>query len=748
MLPVTVTCPLVLAGICVYATGNHFALALHRPFDFTQLWFAGMCCIMVGFGINQAIAYQTHSLPAYVTVLKWNVGLILAFFMMFPWFISRFTGIRPLPWLIGLTTLSALLLALNSWQPYSLQFVKIYRLEPVHLPWGETIIEPLGRIGVWFLIGVALFLANIVFALYALTVAWRRERALATLAMLVAVVLFLLTAIEGILVRATSYHFIHLGPIGLLLMVAVMSLATAYSTREKLFASEQRFRALIEQSPFSIQVLAPDGRTRQVNPAWSRLWGSRLDIGEYNIFRDQQLIAKGVMPLVKQGFAGKIVEIPPIAYNPVDTPGVHAPTSERWVRAYIYPIINDGGVISDVILMHEDVTEKIWAEEEKESLREQFVQAQKMESVGRLATGVAHDFNNYLSAIIGYSELELIKRDPADPLREKFRVIYDAGSRAAELTRQLLGLSRKQVLQMSPLSLNEVVTDMLHMLRRTLGEDISVKEDLQATGTIKADRAQLEQIIMNLAVNARDAMPRGGDLIIATGDAELESRRATDQHDVEPGRYVALAITDTGVGISAEMKEKIFEPFFTTKQEDKGTGLGLAMVQGIVKQHGGHIRVVSDRDKGTTFKLFFPVTTEPALPIRKKERAALPRGTQTILVVDDEAIIRQLAIDTLEELGYTCLGASSGDEAVRAAENSRKPIDLLLTDVLMPGMNGKELSDHLRQSRPAMKTVYISGYTADTITHHGILDSGVAYLAKPVTPTTLAFKLHEVLEHE
>jgi diguanylate cyclase (GGDEF)-like protein/PAS domain S-box-containing protein len=356
---VFVTSLLVLTGVCAYAAARHLSVAWRRPRNFTHLLFAGMCLAAALFGLFQAQAYQAKNLADLVATLKWNLCLIAIFFMLFPWFIAEFTKLHPWPWLVSSSILFAALFLINLLQPYSLQFESLSGLEPLVLPWGETITQPVGTIGIWFKIAVLLVLTNIGFAFYALVLAYRHDRSRPMLAMLFAVVVYLLVAIEGILVRASIIHFVHLGPFGVLVMVIVMSAMLCKETEQRLRASERRFRSLVEQSPFSIQVLSPTGRTRQVNAAWEKLWGvSAESIGDYNILHDQQLRDKGVMSSIEAGFAGKAAELPPIVYNPADNPVVRGPTRDRWVRAYIYPIRDEVGGIRDVILMHEDVTGK------------------------------------------------------------------------------------------------------------------------------------------------------------------------------------------------------------------------------------------------------------------------------------------------------------------------------------------------------------------------------------------------------
>jgi signal transduction histidine kinase/ActR/RegA family two-component response regulator len=386
-------------------------------------------------------------------------------------------------------------------------------------------------------------------------------------------------------------------------------------------------------------------------------------------------------------------------------------------------------------------------EREAENL-EQLRQAQKMEAVGRLAGGIAHDFNNLLTVITGYSDLMLRKMDRNDVLRGKVEEVKKAGDRAAGLTRQLLAFSRKQILQPKIVDLNDIVVDTFKMLQRLIGEDIELLMVPQSKiGKVKADPGQLEQILLNLAVNARDAMPIGGKLTIKTSNVHLDHGYTMQHVAVQPGDYVLLSVSDTGCGMDAETRERIFEPFFTTKEIGKGTGLGLSTVYGIVKQSGGHVWVYSEVGHGTTFKIYLPreVAADEVMDAIA-ERDGNVNGTETVLLVEDEGAVRNMTRQILEELGYQVIEAENGPEAIRlnAAHNSE--IDLLLTDVVMPRMSGRELADHLTAERPDLRVLYTSGYTEDAIIHHGVLDDGMAFLEKPFTPELVALKVREVLD--
>jgi nitrogen-specific signal transduction histidine kinase/CheY-like chemotaxis protein len=383
---------------------------------------------------------------------------------------------------------------------------------------------------------------------------------------------------------------------------------------------------------------------------------------------------------------------------------------------------------------------------DRKKLEMQLLQAVKMEAIGRFAGGIAHDFNNLLSVIVGYTEMLLMDLPAKDPIAERVGIVKAAGEKAAELTRQLLAFSRRQILELRVVNLNSVIEDMSKMLTRIIGEDIVLElHTMASAGTVMADSSQLEQVLMNLAVNARDAMPDGGSLIIETSDVTLDEGYAVSHEEVIPGRYVMLAVSDSGTGMSKEVQEKIFEPFFTTKMAGIGSGLGLAMTYGIIKQHHGYIYVYSESGNGTTFKIYLPAVQEDVIEA-DKETVPILEGNETILVVDDDLFIRKLAADMLTPLGYRILQADNGETALKTADDFEGAIDILLTDVIMPGMNGKELAEAFRLKRPNAKVVFMSGYTIDAIAHRGILQKEASFIQKPLTLYKLAGKLREVLD--
>ena len=414
----------------------------------------------------------------------------------------------------------------------------------------------------------------------------------------------------------------------------------------------------------------------------------------------------------------------------------------RKLKIYGYPIFDGKGNVIQMIEYALDITEH-------DRLEKQFLQSQKMEAVGRLAGGVAHDFNNLMTVIIGYSEILLMNPTLDNKNRYYIEQIKSSGDSAASLTQQLLAFSRKQILQPKVVNLNKLAADIKKMLTGIIGEDIELFTTFEPElGMIRADPAQIEQVIVNLGVNARDAMPGGGKLTIETKNVYLDGAYCASHASMREGWYIMLAVSDTGQGMDEETKKHIFEPFFTTKEKGKGTGLGLATVYGIVKQNGGHIWIYSELNEGTTFKVYFPRidnTDKEGDPGGMKNN--LVGGHETILLVDDEEVVRNMIATTLKTFGYTVLQAESGEEALQIYEqSSEKPIHLMITDVVMPGMSGYELVKQLSKKIPDIKVLYISGYTDNTIVHHGMLNKGLHFLQKPFTPNVLAEKVREVLD--
>ncbi|MGA8023069.1 MAG: PAS domain S-box protein, partial [Candidatus Acidiferrales bacterium] len=504
---------------------------------------------------------------------------------------------------------------------------------------------------------------------------------------------------------------------------------------EKIRESEARLRVLVEQLPAVLWTVGKDLRfTSALGAGLARLG-----------LKPNQIVGVSLMDY----FETNDQTFLPIAAHRRATKGEAVTFHVEWkggsYTCHVEPLRTAEGELHGAICMALDITDR-------KQLEEQLRQAQKMEAVGRLAGGIAHDFNNLLMVIQGYADLMTERLAEGDPLRRNAEQIQTASQRATSLTRQLLAFSRKQMLAPKVLNVQSVVVDMEKILRRLIGEDIQLETSSAADlGLIKADRSQIEQVIMNLAVNARDAMPEGGRLTIETANVELDKAAAHPPAVLSPGKYVMLAVTDNGCGMDAETQAHIFEPFFTTKEKGKGTGLGLATVYGIVKQSGGYVWVYTEPGRGTSFKVYLPrIEDEQTARGRdgKSEARELPRGSETVLLVEDEKGVRELAREYLELTGYTVIAAEDGHTALELAAMHVGPIQLLMTDVVMPGISGRELAGRVKAIRPEIKVLFMSGYTDQAVVHHGILDNDAALLQKPFTMAALAAKLREILSTE
>jgi PAS domain S-box-containing protein len=511
------------------------------------------------------------------------------------------------------------------------------------------------------------------------------------------------------------------------------------TARQQALETQERLTAILEATPDLVATLSLDGRPLSINRAGRTMFGFTCD----------ESLENWHISLFH----------PPRAAARIQNEAIPAALRKGIWQGESVLLTRDGREIpvSVVLLLHRTprgdpsyLSAVMRDLSEYRRLEQQFHQAQKMEAVGRLAAGVAHDFNNLLTIISGYSELLLGTAPKGDALRGFLEQIKGAGERAARLIRQLLAFSRKQARKPEVLDLNELVGNAEKLLRRLIGEDIELTAALaQDLGRITADPGQLEQVLFNLAVNARDAMPRGGKLTLETTNAELNTAACNSLgSEARPGSYVVLAVSDTGCGMTEEVKAHLFEPFYTTKEPDKGTGLGLATVYGIVKQSGGFLTVDSEPDLGSTFKIYLP-RTEAAVASRTRPSVYVAaRGTETILVVEDQAEVRKLARQALEMNGYQVLEAASGMEAISVSAAHPDPIHLLLSDVVMPGLSGRELCDELVKGRERLQVLYMSGYADDAVVRHGILPPAVNFIQKPFTPLGLVRKVREVLDRQ
>jgi PAS domain S-box-containing protein len=530
--------------------------------------------------------------------------------------------------------------------------------------------------------------------------------------------------------------------LGLVGMVLLFDIYTVYqhfqiqAVRKQLIEREELFRLITENAADMIAVVDTKGRRLYNSPSYEKILGyTPLELGGTTAVdqihpEDREKVFKAAADARSTGVGTSL-----------EYRMRHKDGSWRTLESRA-STISKGGQVEKLVIVNRDVTER-------KHLEDQFRQSQKMEAVGRLSGGVAHDFNNLLGVIIGYGEIVQEGTPEESPLRTCIDEILKAGHRAGGLTRQLLAFSRQQVMDPRVLDLNVVVKDMEKMLKRLIGEDIRLKTELDSTLVhIKADQGQIEQVIMNLAVNARDAMLDGGELRLTTSNFHMDEdfvRRYP--YPVLVGDYVLLTVSDTGFGMDAATRARVFEPFFTTKEKGKGTGLGLSMVYGVVKQSGGYIEVLSEPGAGATFTIYLPKVEVAVDP--QKQAADLPAsllGTETLLLVEDETSLRKLSRHLLELCGYVVLEAENGAEALKVSQEHKGIIDLLLTDVVMPGMSGRVLADQLVKRRPETRVVYMSGYTGQTVGEHGVLAEGSFFLPKPFTRQALAHKIREALD--
>lgn len=521
---------------------------------------------------------------------------------------------------------------------------------------------------------------------------------------------------------------------------AIRDITDRRRAEEALRASEEQYRRIVETANEGILATDCDGVIRFANPRMAEIVGATLD----------EVVGRNAADFMDADEAADHARR--MAERATGVPGQyerrlrHSDGHEVWAALSASPIVGDDGQFAGSFAMLADITGRKQAERERERLEAQLAEARKLESIGQLAGGVAHDLNNMLAPILGYAEL--LAGDPAFDRRQQtaLQEITKAAQRARDLVRQLLAFARRQTLEVRPLDLNQVVADLEPMLRRTIRENVDIELHLEPSlPPIQGDAGQIEQIILNLAVNAQDAMIDGGVLAIETSAATLREPDLTEA-DATPGRYVVMAIRDNGVGMDEATLSRAFEPFFTTKQTGRGTGLGLSTVYGIVKQHGGHITVASEVGKGTAIRVCFPQSPEAPEPDSLPASPGSAAGTETVIVVEDQAEVRNLVQTMLEQNGYTVLSATDGAEAVELCELWPGPIHLLVTDVIMRGMNGRQVYEALRANRPELAVLYMSGYPSNVITHHGVLDPGVHFIAKPFSLRDFTAKVREVLD--
>ena len=510
------------------------------------------------------------------------------------------------------------------------------------------------------------------------------------------------------------------------------SLGALAEAQAALRESEARFRELAENiSEVLWMADAETGHLIYVSPAYEQIWGrSVAESGaDWRASIHDEDRARVCEAFRQDAAAGRF----DVDYRVVQPDG-----TVRWIKDRGFPVTGPHGVTRRIVGIAEDVTDR-------RTLEQQLIHSQKMEGIGRLAGGIAHDFNNILTAILGYSDIALDSVDETSPLRDDINEIRRAAERAASLTRQLLALSRRQVLKMQVVNLDTIVRGVERMLKRLIGADVLIEAQLSSgLHHVKADTGQIEQILVNLAVNARDAMPDGGTLTIETADVQIDT---TDAAHVAAGRYVMLRVSDTGCGMGEETQARIFEPFFTTKEQGKGTGLGLATVYGAVKQLGGQVRVSSQPNRGTTFTIYLPETDESLeAPVQAGLLEATQVGKETVLVVKDNEHTLAFTGRVLRRAGYNIIEAATPAEALEISSHFDGPIDLVLTDMIMPGMNGSQVGDRIQAMRPQAKVLYMSGFASGRVSDGGLVEPTVALISKPFAADELLRQVRQMLD--
>ena len=598
----------VITGICVLAAVRHGSAGLWRPIDKANMLFSVMCCLSAGIAWTQAQLYQSWSIEEYGVWLKWNTAYVVGFFFFLPWFTASVTGRKSMPWLIAATVAIAVLFVVNIIQPIGLQLAEIERIETRLMPWGEEFASPVGRLApsFWFASPTALIvLGHSVVQFWS---NWRLQKSGTSKLMMISAAIYLAANIEGMLVRAQIVDFIHLGPFGFFAMVIAMSLTLSYRSRHTLMVSEQRFRALVEQSPFGIQVLAADGQSVQINPAWERLWGR-------NAVEDSRVADNRLRPVIERAFQGQKGET-----NPAPSPG------NQWIRSFVYPIKDPNGLVRNVIVMHEDVTEEKRAEDaaravtaELSQVKHTVLQQERLRALGQMAGGIAHDINNAISPAAMFVELLLEQETSLNPrARERLSIVQQAIAAVVQTVARLREFCRPREPQSAPrpVNLNEVVRQSVELTRarwQTMaqGKGIPIETELDlaaALPTIMGSESEIRDAVINLIFNAVDAMPAGGTITLQTRSL---------------GKGASIEVRDTGAGMDEQTRRRCLEPFFSTKGEH-GNGLGLAMVYGMLKRQGGDIEIASAPGRGTTMRLLFSV--DGTLERQPTLRRATARG--------------------------------------------------------------------------------------------------------------------------
>ena len=725
----------VIAGVCVLAAVRHLSNGLWRPIDMSNLLFSVMCCCAVGMAWTLAQIYQAWSIEEHAALVKSNLTFIIVFFIVMPWFTSAVTGRYPLPWLVALTVLFIALLTVNLVQPVGVQLAGIERIETKHMPWGEPFASPVGKLAPTFWLAIAAALVGLGDSAIRFLASWRRDRSGASMIMVVSAAVYFLSGLEGALVRAQIIDFIHLGPFGFFVMVIAMSLTLSFRSRHNLLVSEQRFRALVEQPPFGIQVLAIDGGTVQVNPAWERLWGK-------NASQDSRVADESLLPVIERAFKGHKGET-----HPMSTRG------EQWIRSFVYPIKDPGGLVRNVIVMHEDVTEEKRAEDEARTanaelsqVKQAVVQQERLRALGQMAGGIAHDINNAITPAALYIESLLEQDKTLNPrARERLSLVQQAIAAVVQTVTRLREFCRPREPQSvrEVVDLNDVVQQSVALTRArwhtmALGKGISIQTELNLANDLPAtlgSESEIRDAIVNLIFNAVDAMPAGGTITLQTSAL---------------ANWVTVEVRDTGIGMDEQTRRRCLEPFFSTKGQ-QGNGLGLAMVYGMLKRHGGEIEIVSEPGLGTTMRLQFPIDSARV----ERQQTNAPRtafagkrsGIRILLADDDPALLESLRV-TLQADGHHVMTADDGQSAIdafEAADRAGAPFAVVITDFVMPVVDGRKVSNVVNQMRPGTPVIMLTAYGHRVSAQDDTLAHVDHILAKPTTLADLRNTLERLL---
>jgi len=727
----------VIAGICVLAAVRHMSTGLWRPIDRANVLFSVMCCLAAGTAFTQAQLYQTWLTDEYAALFKWNIFFVLGFLAVLPWFTAAVTGRVHRSWLLFLTFCFTALLTLNLVMPSGAQLVGIERIETRFMPWGEPFASPSGPLAPSFWVAITTGLVSVGYCVVQFWAAWRRQKSGTTLMMTLSMAAYFLAAIEGAIVRAQLIDFVHLGPYGFFVMVITMSLTLSFRSRQTLQASEQRFRALVEQSPFGIQVLAADGATVQVNPAWQRLWGKGPS-------ENPRVADEKLLPVIERAFQGHKGETHPMPRE-----------GNQWIRSFVYPIKDPEGVVRNVIVMHEDVTEEKRAEDEARAANTQLsqvkhavVQQERLRALGQMAGGIAHDINNAISPAAMYVEALLEQDKTLNPkARERLSIVQQAIAAVVQTVTRLREFCRPREMQAvrEVVNVNELVEQSVALTRArwqtmSMSKGITIQTQLEleeGLPSLTGSASEIRDAIVNLIFNAVDAMPGGGTIT-------LQTRTLPNGTIIE--------VRDTGTGMDEQTRRRCLEPFFSTKGEH-GNGLGLAMVYGMLKRHDGEIEIISEPGHGTTMRMLFPTgrarIERQQTTSRPQDGASRPATGARILIADDDATLLESLRAALEADGHHVLTADDGQSAIdafEAADRSGVPFAAVITDFAMPMVDGRKVSTVINQMRPGTPVIMLTAYGNRVHAQDDTLPYVDHIMAKPANLVELRNTLDRLLQ--